>query len=138
MTTPPQQTPDQPLAPAGPAAPVEPVAPHEPAKKKGGLGKKILGVVVAIVVALGVKFGYAAISGDLPTHAEAGDCITVTGPDNDPKVETKACTDKAPDLYKVTKVHKGTFDVNKCGGVTALAQEWDYEKFVLCLEPVKN
>ncbi|MGW7431944.1 LppU/SCO3897 family protein [Streptomyces sp. NPDC054861] len=130
-TTPPPVTPEQ------PAAFGEPVAPAEP-PKKGGLGKKILGIVAAIAIALGVKFGYAAISGDLPTHAEAGDCITVTGPDNDPKVETKGCDDKAPDLYKVTKVVDGTFDVEKCGELSALAQEWEHEKFVLCLQPVKN
>ncbi|MEU6879259.1 hypothetical protein [Streptomyces sp. NPDC046712] len=128
MTTPPA-TPDQPQAPTEPA---------EPQKPKGGLGKKILGVVVAIAIALAVKFGWGAINGDIPTHAEVGDCITVSGKENDPKVDTKKCTDKVPDLYKVTKVVEGTFDVEKCNGSDALAQEWDYEKFVLCLEPVTS
>ncbi|MFJ6761053.1 hypothetical protein ACIQNK_39355 [Streptomyces sp. NPDC091273] len=130
MTTPPA-APDQPLAPAEPA---------EPAKKKGGWGKKILGVVVAIVVALAVKFGIGYISGDIPVHAEAGDCVTVTGPDNDPTVETQDCSAQKADLYKVVKVVDGTFDVEKCGdsGEVFLAQQWDQEKFVLCMNPVKN
>ncbi|MFF4456850.1 hypothetical protein [Streptomyces goshikiensis] len=130
MTTPPA-APDQPLAPAEPA---------EPAKKKGGWVKKILGVVVAIVVALAAKFGIGYISGDIPVHAEAGDCVTVTGPDNDPTVETQDCSAKKADLYKVVKVVNGTFDVEKCGdsGEVFLAQQWDREKFVLCMNPVKN
>ncbi|MET9619824.1 hypothetical protein ABZZ37_03495 [Streptomyces sp. NPDC006464] len=136
MATPPApQTPEQPAAPSQFDAPV---APSEPVKKKGGLGKKILGIVVAIAVALVVKFGWAALAGDLPVHAEVGDCVVVTGPENKPEVETQDCSVKKDDLYKVTKVIDGTFDLTKCGEVSALAQEWEHEKFVLCMEPVKN
>ncbi|WP_137988928.1 LppU/SCO3897 family protein [Streptomyces vilmorinianum] len=127
MTTPPA-TPDQPLAPA------------EPEKKKGGIGKKILGVVVAIAVALAVKLGLPHLTGEAPVHAEAGDCVTVTGPENDPEVESKGCTEKVADLYKVVKVYDNTFDVEKCGedSEVALAQQLNSDKFVLCLNAVKN
>ncbi|WP_236241949.1 hypothetical protein [Streptomyces sp. CC228A] len=75
-----------------------------------------------------------------PTHAEAGDCVQVTGPDNSPEVEKKECSESGPDLYKVVKVVDGTFDVERCGqsGESALAQQWNSEKFVLCLDPVKG
>lgn len=127
MTTPPA-TPDQPLAPA------------EPEKKKGGLGKKVLGVGVAIAVALAVKLGIPVLAGETPVHAQAGDCVTVSGPENDPEVESKSCTEKVADLYKVVKVYDNTFDVEKCGEASevALAQQWDADKFVLCLNAVKN
>ncbi|MER7735462.1 hypothetical protein ABTX80_31690 [Streptomyces erythrochromogenes] len=132
MATPPApQTPEQPAAP---------VAPSEPAKKKSGLGKKILGVAVAIAVALFWRLGLPHLTGEAPVHAEAGDCVVVTGPDNDPKVDSKACTEKVPDLYKVVKVFDNTFDIDKCEGVAevALAQQLETDKFVLCMEPVKN
>lgn len=131
MTPPQQPPPDQPDTPAAPA---EPAA---PAKKKG-IGKKILGVLVAIAIALAVKLDIPYVLTG-PTHAEAGDCVQVTGPDNDPKVETKECSEGGPDLYKVVKVVDNTFDVEKCGdvGESALAQQWKSEKSVLCLDPVK-
>ncbi|MBT2442877.1 hypothetical protein J7E93_22770 [Streptomyces sp. ISL-36] len=134
MTTPTPVTPEQ------PATPGEPIAPAEPAKKKGGIGKKILGVVVAIAVVLFWKLGVPYITGDAPVHAEAGDCVTVSGPENDPKVDSKPCTEKVADLYKVVKVIDNTFDVEKCGevGEVALAQQLQSDKFVLCLDPVKN
>ncbi|WP_374776973.1 hypothetical protein OG756_33655 [Streptomyces sp. NBC_01310] len=138
MATPPApQTPEQPAAP-GPFD--APVAPSEPAKKKGGLGKKILGIVVAIAVVLFWRLGLPHLTGEAPVHAEAGDCVVVTGPENAPKVESKGCTEKVADLYKVVKVVDNTFDIDKCEGVAevALAQQLDADKFVLCMEPVKN
>ncbi|MFE0581466.1 MULTISPECIES: hypothetical protein [unclassified Streptomyces] len=129
-----------PPAPQSPEQPAAPVVPSEPAKKKSGLGKKILGVAVAIAVALFWRLGLPHLTGEAPVHAEAGDCVVVTGPDNDPKVESKACTEKVADLYKVVKVVDNTFDVDKCEGVAevALAQQLETDKFVLCMEPVKN
>ncbi|MFE7099627.1 LppU/SCO3897 family protein [Streptomyces erythrochromogenes] len=138
MATPPApQTPEQPAVP-GPAG--APVAPSEPAKKKSGLGKKILGVLVAIAIALFWRLGLPHLTGDAPVHAEAGDCVVVTGPENDPKVESSGCTEKVADLYKVVKVFDNTFDIDKCEGVAevALAQQLETDKFVLCMEPVKN
>ncbi|MFE1825517.1 hypothetical protein [Streptomyces yangpuensis] len=138
MATPPApQTPEQPPA----SGPVDaPVAPSEPAKKKGTLGKKILGVVVAIAIALFWRLGLPHLTGEAPVHAKAGDCVVVTGPENDPKVESKGCTEKVADLYKVVKVVDNTFDLDKCQGVAdvALAQQLETDKFVLCMEPVKN
>ncbi|MCX4721776.1 LppU/SCO3897 family protein [Streptomyces virginiae] len=138
MATPPApQTPEQPAAPGTSDVPV---APSEPAKKKGTLGKKILGVVVAIAVVLFWRLGLPYLTGEAPVHAEAGDCVVVTGPENAPKVESKGCTEKVADLYKVVKVVDNTFDLDKCQGVAdvALAQQFDADKFVLCMNPVKN
>ncbi|PRH80925.1 hypothetical protein C6N75_01465 [Streptomyces solincola] len=117
---------EQPPAPAAPTA-----------QPKGGKGKKLLRVAALIVVAIAVKFGisYAFNS---PVHAEAGDCVQVTGSDNSPEVDTKDCSDKDAN-YKVVKVVDDTFDTNSCGtvGEAALAQQWESEKFVLCLNAVK-
>ncbi|MGA5220498.1 LppU/SCO3897 family protein [Streptomyces cinereoruber] len=108
-----------------------------PAKKGSAIFKKIGGVVVAIAIAIGVKLGLPHLTGDAPVHAEAGECVTVTGPDNDPKVDTVDCSSGKADLFKVVKVIDNTFDVNKCGEeLSALAQQLDSDKFVLCLEEV--
>ncbi|OII68890.1 MULTISPECIES: hypothetical protein [unclassified Streptomyces] len=145
MTTPPQNVPGQPGQPVEPGQPVpgQPFpegqfgAPEQPKKKS--IGKKILGVLALIVVALVVKLGIPYVLTG-PTHAEAGDCVQVTGPDNSPEVEKKECSEGGPDLYKVVKVVDDTFDVERCGesGESALAQQWNSEKFVLCLDPVKG
>ncbi|MEE1816599.1 LppU/SCO3897 family protein [Streptomyces sp. NPDC004288] len=122
-----------------PPAPFSPEQqqPAAPAKKGGALLKKVGGVVVAIVVALAVKLGLPYLTGDAPVHAKAGECVTVTGPDNDPKVDTVDCSSGKADLFKVVKVVDDTFDVNKCGEqLSALAQQLDSDKFVLCLEEV--
>ncbi|MEU6168828.1 LppU/SCO3897 family protein [Streptomyces tanashiensis] len=122
-----------------PSAPLTPEQqPAAPAKKKGGaLLKKVGGIVVAIIVAVAVKVGLPHLTGDAPVHAEAGECVTVTGPDNDPKVDTVDCSSGKPDLFKVVKVIDDTFDVNQCGEqLSALAQQLNSDKFVLCLEEV--
>ena len=123
----PEVQPMQGAVPAPPAAP----------PKKSAL-KKILGVVAMIVVAVVVKLGIGYAFGDSPVRAEVGDCVQVTGAENNPEVETKGCGD-ADANYKVVKVVKDTFDTNACTvGEAALAQEWDAEKFVLCLDRVKK
>ncbi|MFD3530060.1 hypothetical protein [Streptomyces sp. NPDC058664] len=128
-------TPSAPPAPERPAAPEQ--QPAAPAKKGGRLLKKVGGVVVAIVIALAVKFGLPYLTGEAPVHAQVGECVTVTGPDNDPKVDTTDCSSGKPDLFKVVKVIDNTFDVNRCGAeLSALAQELNSDKFVLCLEEV--
>lgn len=114
------------------AAPVPAPAPAKPSKVKKFLGFVAL-LVVAVVVKLGIAYAFNS-----PVHAEAGDCVRVTGGENDPDVDVKGCDDKDAN-YKVIKVVKDTFDVNACTvGEAALAQEWDAEKFVLCLDPVKK
>ncbi|MFH9726767.1 hypothetical protein ACH4M4_27945 [Streptomyces sp. NPDC017254] len=128
-------TPSAPLSPEQPAA--APEQPAAPAKKGSALLKKVGGVVVAIAVALAVKLGLPYLTGDAPVHAKAGECVTVTGPDNDPKVDTTDCSSGKADLFKVVKVIDDTFDVNKCGTeLSALAQQLESDKFVLCLEEV--
>lgn len=139
MATPPSPHPVDPsqvppfVEPAAPAAPVEPA---EPAKK-GGKGKKILRLLALVVVAIVVKVGISYFF-NAPVRAEAGDCVSVTGSDTDPKVSTKDCGDKDAN-YKVIKVVDNTFDTNACGevGEAALAQQWEQEKFVLCLNSIK-
>ncbi|MFI6421317.1 hypothetical protein ACIBG6_28400 [Streptomyces sp. NPDC050842] len=80
------------------------------------------------------KFGVPYLTGEAPVHAEAGECVTVTGPDNDPKVDTVDCGAGKADTFKVVE---DTFDVNKCGeDLSALAQQLETIKFVLCLEEV--
>ncbi|MEU2234312.1 hypothetical protein ACH4A8_11600 [Streptomyces vietnamensis] len=128
MTTPPAPfTPEQ--QPAAPAP--------APAKKGSALLKKVGGFVVLLVVGLAVKLGIPYLTGDTPVHAKAGECVTVTGPDNDPKVDTVDCSSGKADLFKVVKVVDNTFDLNVCGDEhSALAQQWDADKFVLCLDEV--
>ncbi|MEU5219109.1 hypothetical protein AB0G79_23330 [Streptomyces sp. NPDC020807] len=127
MTTPPAPfTPEQ--------QPTE--APAAPSKKSAIL-KKVGGVLVAIVAVLAWKFGVPYLTGEAPVHAEAGECVTVTGPDNDPDVATVDCGAGKADTFKVVKVIEDTFDLNKCGDdVSALAQQLESMKFVLCLEEV--
>ncbi|MFF3324996.1 hypothetical protein [Streptomyces sp. NPDC002889] len=132
VPTPPDATQDPQQTPQGGPIPGDAPAPAKPSKLK-----KFLGVVALIVVAVVVKLGVGYVF-DSPVRAEAGDCVKVTGPDNAPDVETKKCDDKEAN-YKVVKVVENTFDVNSCTvGEAALAQEWDAEKFVLCLDPVKK
>ncbi|MFF9865065.1 hypothetical protein ACIRD2_15225 [Streptomyces sp. NPDC093595] len=136
-TPPPPHTPDPQQVPPpaeGFGGPVPPPA----APRKAGWGKKILRIVALIVVAVAVKLGISYFFNS-PVHAAAGDCVQVTGSDTDPKVETKECGDKDAN-YKVVKVVDNTFDVNACGttGEAALAQQWDQEKFVLCLNGIKK
>ncbi|MEU7029681.1 hypothetical protein AB6O49_13510 [Streptomyces sp. SBR177] len=131
MTTP---QPTDPFA----AAPGQPAP--QPEQKKGGALKKIGSIVVLAVVAIAVKLGLPYVTGEAPVHAEAGDCVVVTGPDNAPEVETEDCSSGKADLFKVVKVVDNTFDVNKCQDVSeqALAQQLNADKFVLCLDPVKK
>ncbi|MFJ5832222.1 hypothetical protein [Streptomyces sp. NPDC093089] len=125
--------------PSAPLTPEQQPAAPAPAKKSGAL-KKVGGVVVAIVVALAVKFGLPFLTGEAPVHAKAGECVVVTGSDNDPKVDGEDCSSGKADLFKVVKVYDNTFDVNKCAedSEQALAQQWDADKFVLCINPVKK
>jgi hypothetical protein len=65
-------------------------------------------IVVAVVVKLGVGHLFNS-----PVRAEVGDCVKVTGSDNNPDVETKGCDDKDAS-YKVVKVVDNAFDINAC------------------------
>ncbi|WP_017241178.1 LppU/SCO3897 family protein [Streptomyces sp. SS] len=123
--------------PSAPLTPEQQPAAPAPAKKGSAILKKVGGVLVAIVIALGVKFGLPYLTGDAPVHAKAGECVTVTGADNDPKVDTADCSSGKADLFKVVKVYDDTFDLDKCGQeLSALAQQLESDKFVLCLEEV--
>ncbi|MFE2529415.1 hypothetical protein ACFXEL_34910 [Streptomyces sp. NPDC059382] len=131
MSTPPSPQGEH-TAPPAPGTPAP-----EAAKPKGSKAKKFLRVVALIVVALVVKFGISYFFNS-PVRAEAGDCVKVTGSENSPEVETKGCDDKDAN-YKVLKVVENTFDTGACTvGEAALAQQWEQDKFVLCLEPVKH
>ncbi|MFF3415447.1 hypothetical protein ACFYW9_12205 [Streptomyces sp. NPDC002698] len=133
----PPAAPQDPQPSPFPEQPVPGAAPAAPAPARESKLKKVLGVVVLIVVAVVVKLGIGYVF-DSPVRAEVGDCVKVTGAENDPDVETKSCDDKDAN-YKVLKVVENTFDTNACTvGEAALAQQWDADKFVLCLDPVKK
>ncbi|MFD8479135.1 hypothetical protein [Kitasatospora sp. NPDC059673] len=143
MATPqPPQTPQPPVAPGagesasfqyGQAAPA-PVAP------KRGMGKKLLsavGILVVIVVVAIVKVGLRDMLSDKPVHAKVGECVSVTGSDNDPKVDTVGCGDSKA-THTVEKVIDNSFDTHACGPeFDALGQQLGSDKFVLCLTPKK-
>ncbi|MER8045334.1 hypothetical protein [Streptomyces sp. NPDC094032] len=131
MTTP---QPSDPFA----AAPAQ--APAPAPEKKGGALKKIGSAVVLLVVLLAVKLGLPYVTGDAPVHAKAGECVTVTGANDNPDVSTEDCSSGKAGLYKVVKAIDDTTDPEKCGelGESRLVQEWDAEEFVLCLDPVKK
>ncbi|MFG3349114.1 hypothetical protein ACGF1Z_29155 [Streptomyces sp. NPDC048018] len=139
MATPPQQHAD-PFA-ATPGAP----APAPEPQKQGGFMKKLGGVLlllvlvaVVAVVKFGVGFGFDFLAGKTPVHAEVGDCLTITGPDSAPKVDTADCSSGKAKLFKVAQLHEGTFDLDKCDETkyTALAQQYGPDKFVLCVQEV--
>ncbi|RKE20183.1 hypothetical protein [Streptomyces sp. TLI_171] len=110
------------------------------AAPKRGLGKKVLsvlGVVAVGLVILAVKLGIGYAMSDKPVHAKVGECVSVTGSDNDPKVETVGCGD-AKATHEVSKIVDNSFDTNACGDeFDALAQQLGSDKFVLCLTPKK-
>ncbi|MET9952173.1 hypothetical protein ABZ135_11580 [Streptomyces sp. NPDC006339] len=122
------------------AAPVPGTLEQAPApeKKKGGVLKKICGLVVLVIVAVAVKLGLPHLTGDAPVHAKVGECVTVTGPDDAPNVDTQDCSSGKAALFKVAQVHEGTFDLEKCdrNKYSALAQQLGSDKFVFCLEEV--
>ncbi|WP_107058127.1 hypothetical protein [Streptomyces globisporus] len=123
--------------PSAPFTPEQQPAAPAPAKKGSALLKKVGGFVVVLVIGVAVKLGLPHLTGDAPVHAEAGECVTVSGPDNDPKVDTVDCSSGKPDLFKVVKVIDNSFDVNACGEeLSALAQQLGSDKFVLCLDEV--
>ncbi|NML53164.1 hypothetical protein HHL19_30365 [Streptomyces sp. R302] len=120
-----------------PATPEFTPAPEAPKSKKAL--KKIGGIVVAIVIAVAVKLALPHLTGEAPVHAKVGECVVVTGAENDPKVDTADCSSGKADLYKVEKVFEDTFDLAKCGEeLSALAQQLNSDKFVLCLSEVKK
>ncbi|MET7855669.1 hypothetical protein ABZS81_00270 [Streptomyces sp. NPDC005318] len=130
------QYPQYPQFPQGQPVPGAAPAPVTAPAKKSKL-KNFLRVVVLIVVAVVVKLGIGYVF-DSPVRAEVGNCVKVTGAENNPDVETKGCDDTDAN-YKVVKIVENTFDVNACTvGEAALAQQWDADKFVLCLDPVKK
>lgn len=140
MTTP--QAPQDPMTPPPAGVPFQYAQAQQAAAAapKRGAGKKllsILGVVVVGILVLGVKFGIGYLISDKPVHAKVGQCVSVTGSDNDPKVDTVDCGDSKA-THEVSKVVDNTFDTNACGDeFDALAQQLGSDKFVLCLTPKK-
>ncbi|WP_263104516.1 hypothetical protein [Kitasatospora sp. DSM 101779] len=113
------------------------------APKKSPLKKILVGVgtlVLIVAVKLAISFGIGYAAADKPVHAKAGECVKVTGSDNNPKVDTVDCG-SADANYKVISVVDNSFDPNACGtveGSTAgLAQQLLSDKFVLCLAEKK-
>ncbi|MEV6210539.1 hypothetical protein [Kitasatospora sp. NPDC051914] len=113
------------------------------APKKSPLKKILIGVgtvvlIIAVKIGLGLGIGYA--TSDKPVHAKPGECVKVTGSDNDPKVDTVDCG-SADANYKVISVVDDSFDPDACnnveGSTAGLAQQLYSDKFVLCLAEKK-
>ncbi|MEV8095669.1 hypothetical protein [Streptomyces sp. TLI_235] len=113
------------------------------APKKSPVKKILIGVgtlVLIIAVKIGISFGIGYAAADKPVHAKPGECVKVSGSDNDPKVDTVACG-SADANYKVISVVDNSFDPNACntveGSTAGLAQQLLSDKFVLCLAETK-
>ncbi|MFE2914385.1 LppU/SCO3897 family protein [Kitasatospora indigofera] len=109
------------------------ISAEPPAKPSAGKKvKKILGIVVAVLVAF-VAFGYFVQ--DDPSIAEAGNCVHNSGSDTKPKVAIVDCGAANAD-FKVLKVIRNTSDTKACEsveGVEAAYLEDSADAFVLCL-----
>ncbi|WP_405012437.1 hypothetical protein [Kitasatospora sp. NBC_01539] len=111
-----------------------------PAAPKKGKAKKIIAGVITFVVIIGVKVAVGDLLSDDPVHAKPGQCVKVSGSDNNPDVKTLDCGDAAAN-YKVLSVVDNSFDPQACesveGYTAGLAQQLGSEKFVLCLTDAK-
>jgi hypothetical protein len=144
-----------------PSAPYnEPPSGSAPQQKKSGGARKaifsILGIIVALVVAVGVKAaiggGLSSLFGDKTSEAKAGDCLgnldaPAEGETTDANnAEVVDCNSADAKYNVVGRVNGKTFaefdadgDMKICGdaGVTAEAQFWSGEEgktgYVLCL-----
>lgn len=63
----------------------------QPAQKKGGIGKKILGYIVALIVGGIAIYGFNYFTSDA-AQAKAGDCASVTGTETSPVYKAVACS----------------------------------------------
>ncbi|MFB9364906.1 LppU/SCO3897 family protein [Kitasatospora sp. NPDC001664] len=143
MSTP-QNPQGQPVPPSENGAPApfayDAAIQAEAAKPKKSMGKKLLsllGILLVIVIVAVIKVAVRDAFTDGPVRAKVGDCVTVTGSENNPEVETVGCGESKA-THTVSKVIDNTFDGNQCGDeFDALSQQLGSEKFVLCLTPKK-
>lgn len=158
MTTTPDQQPGQPAPPApgtaAPGAPDQPqyAAPAAPENSGGklrsgivGVGRRIVGAVIAIAVIAGLGYAYDRFTGD-PDVAGVGDCLVGAGADDLKVVECSDATAQHKVLGKVDGTSEASF--NGSGGAQVCAPYaetesafWKGEKsgkgYVLCLGPAK-
>ncbi|QDO37791.1 hypothetical protein FNV62_05955 [Streptomyces sp. RLB3-17] len=125
MTTPP--------AYQDPAYSVLPQAPVPQPPKKGARALKKLLIRLGIgLIALVIWMIYDEVTGD-PSTANAGDCVQVSGTDDNPDVHVIDCKDPKA-AYKVLREDTGNGDQCKSvPGVVAWYTETGRANVVLCL-----
>ena len=115
----PQGDPNQPqgFPPAGGVPPAGGafVPPGQEQPKKGGVGKRLISAVVAIVVALGV--GFAVRSGIFDSKMAVGDCLQQTGEDS---VKVVGC-DSSDAQYKILGVKE---KMSKVAAQAGACNDW--------------
>lgn len=105
----------------------------QPAQKKGGIGKKILGYIVALIVGGIAIYGFNYFTSDV-AQAKAGDCAAVSGTSTSPEYKPVECT-----------AAEANFTVAKAGGTSEVCADGYAEytqtqrrgpKTKLCLAPL--
>lgn len=120
--------------PAGPAP--------QPARSGGGMRRRIITIVVALVVLGGIAAVGAYLNRDAASKAKVGDCVTQEGA-NDLKVVE--CGDASADFKVVGRVEDKTQSEASLGACEPFADAesayWEGESgkkgLVLCLAPAK-
>lgn len=117
-------------------------------KKSSGIGKRIIGIVVAIVIAGGIFLVKNTFFGDKTADAKVGDCVAASGDEKSAEAKVVKCgTSEA--AYTVVGRVAGETDVNgkACDqyfteeGVSYSAFSVDKgnksDNYMLCLKPTK-
>lgn len=124
-------------------------------QKKGGAGKKVLGILGTILIAIviiGLKFGLGSVlsEDDKTADAKVGDCIgampeVAEGQEKKADAEIVTCTDASAQYTVVGRVDKQTKAQANADTVCATYKDAEAsyvvtadgdEYYVLCLKPV--
>lgn len=115
--------------------PGTPVPPPAPSRGKR-LGKKIGGLVLALIAAVGFYF-FRHMSDDDTTSLAVGDCLQNTGSMTNPNIKKLDCTDSKATHKVLKKVDGSTLASLACsnveGATEALTWKERTNKFTLCL-----
>ncbi|MEV4437452.1 hypothetical protein AB0K09_00295 [Streptomyces sp. NPDC049577] len=119
-------------------APVPPAAPSRGKK----IGKKIGGIVLALIASVGFYVVKHVITDDDTTSLSVGDCLQNKGTDNKPDIKKVDCSDSKAQHKVLKKVDGSTLYTLACQNVegTTAALTWQErsDKFTLCLTDVKK
>lgn len=117
-------------APTGGVRP--PLDPGRPIFARPGAFGALIPVLVVILIVVA-----AASSGGGASSASAGDCVSKSGSDFDPKIKVVDCT-SAQAAYKVAEKHSGKHNGDACGDQYAEYDETGGgSDFALCLTPLR-